>query len=55
MPHIESGEQRLEALLENCEVDESADADFRKQRVEQLKRWHGRASKLLKTIDRFLG
>ncbi len=54
MPHLESGEERLTALIEDCKADESDGAEFRRNRVERLKRWHGRASKLLKTIDRFL-
>ena len=55
MPHLESGEERLSALLESCETDDSDGSEFRRARVERLKRWHGRASKLLKTVDRFLG
>ncbi|MEM9481097.1 MAG: hypothetical protein AAGA58_15705 [Verrucomicrobiota bacterium] len=55
MPHLESGEDRLAVLLEDCATDETEGADFRKERIERLRRWHGRSSKLLKTIDRFLG
>ncbi|MEM0897774.1 MAG: hypothetical protein AAGJ79_12930 [Verrucomicrobiota bacterium] len=55
MPHLESGQDRLAVLLEECKSDESEGAKFRKERVERLRRWHGRSSKLLKTIDRFLG
>lgn len=52
MPHLESGEERLTALIEDCAADDSEGAEFRQKRVEKLKRWHGRSSKLLKTIDR---
>lgn len=58
-PHITSGEERIERLEKNLSAmqedeDLGEQGEFYAGQIDQLKRWHGKARRLLPLIARFL-
>jgi DNA-binding transcriptional regulator GbsR (MarR family) len=54
VPHMESGNSRLNLLSEIAEADESDQSEFRRQRIEQLERWRSKGSELLELVETFI-